>query len=50
MKDIQNSLKNNTKVAESKLREEAQGVYKIVDSKIERNRKDISNLLSDFKN
>lgn len=50
MKDIQFSLGNNSKVAEAKLREEAQNVYRNVDVKIDRNKKDIQNLLAEFKN
>jgi hypothetical protein len=41
MKEIQFSLGNNSKVAEAKLREEAQNVYRNVDVKIDRNKKDI---------
>lgn len=50
MKEIQFSLGNNSKVAEAKLREEAQNVYRNVDVKIDRNKKDIQNLLAEFKN
>jgi hypothetical protein len=38
------------KGSEQKLREEASHIYKNVDFKLEKNKKDIQNLLAEFKN
>ncbi|EGR28822.1 hypothetical protein IMG5_168580 [Ichthyophthirius multifiliis] len=50
LKDMQQALNNNQKIAEVKIKEDAQNIYRNVDVKIAKNRKDIQNLLAEFKN
>ncbi|EAR91016.2 hypothetical protein TTHERM_00146220 (macronuclear) [Tetrahymena thermophila SB210] len=50
MKDIQTQLQNNTKQNSSQLREESQNLVRSVEVRIDKNKKDIQNLLAEFKN
>ena len=50
VRDLKDNLNSVQKLSESKLKEEANHIYKNVDFKLEKNKRDIQNLLAEFKN
>lgn len=48
IKEINSKLMNVSKLAEVKLKDEAGNIYRNVDSKLEKNKQDISNVLKEF--
>jgi len=50
MRDLQSGLQNAGKITEAKLKEEGNQVTRNVDAKLERSKKDVQNLLAEFKN
>ena len=50
LKDIGGSIQSVNSQTESKLKEEANQIYRNVDFKLEKNKKEIQNILAEFKN